>query len=283
MRMIGIIEEQHGERARLFMQWKQMGWPVLVDSLNLLEVPYVPITLAIDEHGVVRTIYPPMGGAGEIEEQFLNRTYEKPDGLVLSRTTPPDLKKLKAATRKGTGEGWRAYADALVLWGGPNRLGEAITAYQQALRLEPGHGRTHFRLGVAYRKRYDSPKRQAGDFQKAVEHWGSALDADPNNYIWRRRIQQYGPRLDKPYPFYSWVHVAREEIRARGQVPSGLAVEPGGAELAKPATGFEGAKSTKVEPDPEGRISRDKRRFIDIETTVVPSTIGPGLQDEFTW
>ena len=51
VQMAGIIEEQHPDRAQLFMQWKQMGWPVMVDSLNLLNVPYVPITLEIDERG----------------------------------------------------------------------------------------------------------------------------------------------------------------------------------------------------------------------------------------
>ncbi len=41
--------------GRLFMQWKQMDWPILADSLNLIEVTAVPITLAIDEHGIIRT------------------------------------------------------------------------------------------------------------------------------------------------------------------------------------------------------------------------------------
>lgn len=53
--MVGIIQEQHPDRCRLFMQWKQMDWPILVDSLNLLEVTAVPITLTIDEHGIIRT------------------------------------------------------------------------------------------------------------------------------------------------------------------------------------------------------------------------------------
>ena len=26
--MVGIIQEQHPDRARLFMQWKEMGWPI---------------------------------------------------------------------------------------------------------------------------------------------------------------------------------------------------------------------------------------------------------------
>ncbi len=48
---VGIILEQHPERCRLFMQWKQMDWPVMVDSLNLLGMAVVPVTVAIDEHG----------------------------------------------------------------------------------------------------------------------------------------------------------------------------------------------------------------------------------------
>ena len=39
LQMVGIIQEQHPDRARLFMQWKRMGWPILVDSYNLLGVP----------------------------------------------------------------------------------------------------------------------------------------------------------------------------------------------------------------------------------------------------
>ena len=54
VKMLGIIQEQHPDRCRLFMQWKQMDWPVMVDSLNLLGVEVVPITLAIDEAGVIR-------------------------------------------------------------------------------------------------------------------------------------------------------------------------------------------------------------------------------------
>jgi hypothetical protein len=41
--MVGIIQEQHPDRAGLFMQWKQMDWPILVDSLNLLGVAVVPV------------------------------------------------------------------------------------------------------------------------------------------------------------------------------------------------------------------------------------------------
>ena len=78
LQMVGIIQEQHPDRARLFMQWKRMGWPILVDSYNLLDVPVVPITLAIDEHGVIRQINPPRGDVERLERTFLSQTFDPP-------------------------------------------------------------------------------------------------------------------------------------------------------------------------------------------------------------
>jgi len=268
--MVGIIPEQHPDRTRLFMQWKGMDWPILLDSSNLLAVTKVPITLFIDEYGVIRSVQP----AVEELDDFLNQTYQE------TTQTPqaglPDLEQLKKATRQDTVESWRAYAGAASLWGESSQITEAIEAYQQALEKEPEHGPTHFHLGVAFRKRYDSEHRQAEDFQKAVEHWGKALDIDPNQYIWRRRIQQYGPRLDKPYSFYDWVRNARREIEARGEIPAQLVVEPGGAEFAYPSESFQTAEAIKEEPDLGGRIFRDEKNFIKVETTVVPSSVGAG-------
>ena len=57
---------------------------------------------------------------------------------------------------------------------------------------------------------------------------------DPSNYIWRRRLQQYGPRLDKPYPFYDWIETARRELKARGIEPHPLRARLTGAEIAQP-------------------------------------------------
>jgi tetratricopeptide (TPR) repeat protein len=269
IQMAGIIEEQHPDRARLFMQWKQMHWPVLVDSLNLLGTFAVPITLAIDEYGVIRLVNPKRD---EIEEKFLNRTFDKPAKLSAAEDIAPNLDSLKQATRQDTATAWGNYANALLEWGGPERLGEAIEAYQHALRVEPGSGPLHFRLGVAYRKRYDSDFRQPGDFERAVEQWSAALEIDPNQYVWRRRIQQYGPRLDKPYPFYDWVATARNEIAARGETPVLLAVEPAGAEIAHPEKAFAADQVALNEPDPQGRILGDDGQFVIVETAIVPDT-----------
>ncbi|MCZ6695530.1 MAG: hypothetical protein O7A63_03220 [Acidobacteria bacterium] len=106
--------------------------------------------------------------------------------------------------------------------------------------------------------------------------WSRALELDPNNYIWRRRIQQYGPRLDKPYSFYDWVRTAREEIRARGEHPAPLIVEPGGAEFAYPAESFAPSGRDEQEPDPGGRIHRDPGDFIRVQMVVVPPRVSAG-------
>src|SRR5579863_2369784 len=94
---------------------------------------------------------------------------------------------------------------------------------------------------------------EGDDFRAAVEAWGTALDLDPNQYIWRRRIQQYGPRLDKPYPFYDWVVAAEAAIRKRGEAPIVLPVRPDGAEIAQPIKSFATTREVPVNPDPKGR------------------------------
>jgi tetratricopeptide (TPR) repeat protein len=271
--MVGIIQEQHPDRARLFMQWKQMGWPILVDSLNLLGVAVVPITLAIDEYGIIRAVNPERE---TIEQSFLTKTYSKPPEQAVTEIKPPDLKQLKVGTAADSAFSWRSYADALVLWGTENQLDEAIVTYEKAIGLESSHSPTYFRLGVAYRKRYESIVRRADDFQRAVEYWTKALEMDPNQYIWRRRIQQYGPRLDKPYPFYDWVPTARQEIQARGKKPAPLVVEPGEAEFASPLKTFVKDQPVRQQPDKGGRVLRDKEGFIQAETALVPAAVAPG-------
>ncbi len=274
LRMVGIVEEQHPERARLFMQWKRMSWPILTDPLDLLGVSAVPVTVAIDEHGIVRAIDP---RPERIQEEFLEKRYDAPLPEDGGATARPDLERLRqAAAAVGRVADWRSYGDALVLWGAGERLDEAIGAYERAMEKDPGDAPVRFRLGVVLRARYDSQSRRVNDFQGAVEAWEQALDLDPNNYIWRRRIQQYGPRLEKPYPFYDWVETARREIQARGETPAPLTVEPGGAELAPPANTLESPAVPAKEPDPRGRIHRDPGSFVNVQATVVPATLRPG-------
>ena len=206
------------------------------------------------------------------------------------------------AARENTYSAWLELGDALMLWGEEgSSTTKAIAAYERARLIAPARAEVHFRLGVAHRKRYDAPQlpspvvpvhpnpiatlgfpstehvgARPNDFQAAVEHWGRALELEPNQYIYRRRIQQYGPRLIKPYPFYDWVQKARLEIAARGDTPIKLRVEPSGAELASPAKQFVSAVHEKQSPDADGKINRDTQNLVVADAVVVPVRVKRG-------
>lgn len=258
-----------------------MEWPLLVDSINRLGLKAVPITVLLDEYGIVRAINP----SREEFRRLMDRRFPPPPSIpdpaaaLAGESAPAD-------TTPRTALDWVRLGDLRLLWGdrpdatGPHSSapspGRAIEAYERAWALAPDAGAIAFRLGVAHRQRHDSGDRQPGDFAAAVRWWSRALALDPNQYIWRRRLQQYGPRLDKPYPFYDWVPEAREAIRRRGETPRPLVVEPGGAEFAHPQKQFQPGPDPGREPDPEGRIERDQAGWIQAETAVVPPQIHPG-------
>ena len=272
--LLGVTQEQHADRCRLFAQWKRFDWPILHDPINVLEAPAVPIVVAIDEHGIVRAIKPrPETFAAE----FLDKTFtdDAPPGAPRSSGSPDVDALVHHAEASPSAANWRLAGDALTIWGGGSRVDASINAYARAIRLDPQDKNALFRLGVAYRMRHESAGRQPGDFQKAVDAWGRALELDPNQYIWRRRIEQYGPRLAKPYAFYDWVAQAKTEIASRGEVPVPLVVEPYGSELAGPSRTVVAEKGS-TEPDPQGRILRDNDRLIEAEVVLVPARIRPG-------
>ena len=280
--VLGITQEQHSDRCRLFSQWQQFDWPILWDPINSLESAAVPIVVAIDEHGIVRSARP---RPETFEQEFLNVTFRDDsappieDTAVAESRRPqkPDLSALREfAEQLKTARSYRDWADACVLWGGTSRIDTAIKGYKQSQQLDAADANTLFRLGVAYRLRHDSDQRHAADFQTAVENWELALAKNPNQYIWRRRIQQYGPRLDKPYSFYDWVGQARREVNSRGETPVSLAVDPYGAELAHPTRTFTAEPPRAVSPDPDGKIQRDEDLLIQSEVTLVPSHVHPG-------
>lgn len=276
--VLGITQEQHPDRCRLFAQWQGFDWPIVGDPINSIESTAVPIIVAIDEFGIVRLTQP---RPESFEREFLDITFrDDPAGGGSSAPVPParpDLTALRLrAEQDGSALAWRDWGDACLLWGGEAEVDSAVRAYTQVNRLDPADANTLFRLGVAYRLRHDSAGRQSADFQRAVDFWEQALAREPNQYIWRRRIQQYGPRLDKPYSFYDWVDEARREITARGETPLELSVNPQGAELARPVRTFAADAVTVPFPDPDGRIQHDSAPLISAEVTLVPSRVSPG-------
>lgn len=292
--VIGVVQEQHPDRAKLYAQWRRLHWPIFVDSLNLLDLSVVPIPVAIDASGIVRheRIRPQ-----DIVKKFVEVDYPAtavPEGYNRTAGSAPD-RLYKQAESLQTAKAWRDLGDACFLTSRglepartPSTKNDfsALEAYRKAVEMDSADGRSQFRLGVALRSRYDSRHRRSGDAQAAVKHWGLALAIDPNQYIWRRRIQQYGPRLDKPYNFYFWVDQARTEIEARGETPVTLPVEPVGSEIAPPAKGARpssrglGPARTSALASRCGsqadRIQRDNKHFVSIEPVVTPARVRPG-------
>lgn len=252
--LVGIVQEQHADRAKLYAQWRKLEWPILVDSLNLLEVAAVPIVLLLDEQGVVRSV---LRHPNEDMPKLL-RTMEAVPSTAPADSIPkqPHIAEIESVRD-------------LLYFQEPPQYTEAVSRLERLIEADSRNGPVHFAHGVALRARFDSSQRQSGDFQRAVRAWQHALDIDPNQYIWRRRIQQYGPPSDKPYPFYDWVDEARREIAARGDVPIALVADLTASELAKPFKISGEKKEASSHPDPDGRITRD-HDLINAEATVVP-------------
>ncbi|MEE8171194.1 MAG: hypothetical protein V3T70_11670 [Phycisphaerae bacterium] len=276
--VIGVTQEQHPDRCRLFAQWKDIDWPILHDPINAVGVEMIPIAVSIDEHGIVRSINP---SPRYFEVQFVNRSFEPPANVRPARVCKlPDPQAARTVAKQaGSAAAWRRLGNALLLDACATRegtaddsIGQAIRAYERALDIEPKDAAARFRLGVAYRMRYDSAARRPRDFQQAVDTWRAALKVNLNQYIYRRRIQQYGPRLDKPYPFYDWIETARREVAARGETPVELAAEPVGAERAGTAERFSSEDAAPPDGDPDGKVKRDDKGYIQFDPVVVRAT-----------
>ena len=106
---------------------------------------------------------------------------------------------------------------------------------------------------------------------------------EPGQYIWRRRLEQYGSRLAKPYPFYDWVRTAKKTIRERGEKPIALALEPYGAEIAHPAKRFVPVEGPATPPDPKGKVTRDTAKLVTVDATVVPPIHGRAARVHLTF
>lgn len=259
--LVGLTQEQHPERCRLFAQWQGFDFPILWDPFNLTGSKVVPSFIAIDEHGVVRSTRP---SVKTFEEEFLLAEFDAP---AAAEPVPASESACAFTDSHHFATPW-----STMLAGGS--LDEGVAELERDAATRPEDPVAAFRAGVARRLRYDSSESRPEDFQLAIDHWTRALRLDPNQYIWRRRIQQYGPRMDKPYPFYAWVEEAQREITARGETPIALVAELTPAELAQPRSAEEAGVTRPTPPDPKGEIRRDADGLIALETAVAFDTSG---------
>lgn len=274
--LIGITEEQHPDRCELFAQWRGLDWPILWDPFNLTGTAAVPLAIAIDEHGVVRSA----GLALDALDEFLGTAAAEPPSapepagsVSESACGPPEL----AADARLEAD----QALARLLWlekqhGAPPTARDfqaCIAALERAADAPGAPPSAAFGLGVALRMRYDSPHALASDFQESLDRWRAALAGNPSQYIWRRRIQQWGPRLDKPYPFYDWIEEASRQLRERGEEPFAVRVPLTTSEMSGRLE-VDPGRSERLHPDPDRKLPRDRDGWVSIETAVAPHTGG---------
>ncbi len=280
--VIGVVQEQHAERARLYKQWKEYDFPIAQDATTSLGLTVVPVPILVDEHGYLLSARP------RVDEMEQLVDVQRP----VPRTPAPRLNPeqvtstwLKSNVTHESAETKCCIGDALLREGTADSIKESLRYYNASMNQaiaeenEALKGLAAFRLGVAYRNLFDlvdASHKDPGCFSEAVKYWAMAIELNPNQYIWRRRIQQYGPRQIKPYPFYDWVGQATQEIMARGEIPVKLTIPLSGAEIAQPNANFETVISAEKNPDPDGRIASDLDRIIGIHVTVVPGKIVPG-------
>lgn len=241
---MGITQEQHPARCRLFARWKELDFPILWDPFNLTGSKVVPNYTLVDERGVVRAW---RAGPDDLEA-FLATAYEAPSAA--EPTEPrPDARMLRVLEDRD--------AD-------PTPLVETLAGAQD----DPA---AHFRRGVALRMRQDRGHGRPGDFGAAVKAWRRALDAEPSQYIWRRRLQQYGPLEDKPYPFFQWIEEAQAELVRRGEEPEPLDAS---LTLSERSLGVGEGEPQPIDasPDPKGGLPFDADGLLTVETAVVFST-----------
>ena len=280
LQVIGIVQEQHPDRARLYQQWKGLDFPILWDPFGISGVEAVPDLTAVDEHGVIRIDRPaPKRFQTEFVEGFMGRSFAAPEAGPAPGVSFEVNESARLRGDLSTEDRARRAMARLMLAGPGARTidGEVDALISAAAEGQP---RDRFRAGVGLRMRFDGPQARAADLQGSIDAWFAALMASPNQYIWRRRIQQWGPALDKPYPFYDWVDVARSDIRARGEHPVPLLASLSGAERAQGSRRVPVPRGEAVEPDPEGRVIADPGRLLRLEHAVALNTavVGPRIR-----
>ena len=274
--MLGVIQEQHSERCRLFQQWQGLDFPVVQDLLNTNGIAVVPVYVAIDEYGIVRDL---PRSPKTFANDFITKTFAPTEETapVVESGTATAAWWQKRVDRSGSIRDLVGLADCLILWQPTlEHVQSAIEQYSKALKTAPERSDIEFRLGAANRLLYELGNQADADlFASSVNHWETALKLNPNQYIYRRRIEQYGPRLLKPYSFYDWIATARQEITARGETPFELSVEPNGAEFAERARGMDVDPSGE-NPDPDSQITLVEKGRVTLHSTLVPTHPKPG-------
>ena len=180
--MLGVIQEQHADRCRLFQQWKGLDFPFVQDALNSNGIQVVSVYVAIDEHGVVQGR--PRDSKTFVAD-FIEQDFEAPtEKLPVIDTKLATVAHWRAQLRESDSTANQIrLADSLIVWDGNAAVvREATRLYERAGQGESKRSDIRFRLGVARRLLYELDGRSdASEFASALSDWESALQLNPNH------------------------------------------------------------------------------------------------------
>ncbi|MFT7677616.1 MAG: peroxiredoxin [Planctomycetota bacterium] len=231
--LVGVVQEQNPEHAQLFAQWHAIDWPILWDAFHLLDLEQVPLVCALDGYGQVRgTSFDParVELAGGLHGSFVEPVFHEP--IIYPRAENllhQDLVYIQDP-RSGTA---LAALQALGLMVYRSRLpGVEAELFDHGVKQlglwaarEEALAADLFRLGVALRLRWDSPFAHPEDFAASLSAWNAALKLDPGQFIWQQRLALW-QASEATSDAYSWTAAAQASIRARGEEPIRLRMNP---------------------------------------------------------
>jgi hypothetical protein len=197
--VVAIASEQHRERTALWADWQAIDWPILWDPFNLTGSLAVPNAILVDASGIVVATGVRPDGLAEALEGL------EPATVIDTLEIPPP--QLAQLDRLAADDPERPLFEALsrCLWSGAAPTEADLEILRAVASGDERRGDQVFWSGVAERLAYDAAGGRGPGFARAIAAWQDAYALVPNQYIWRRRIQQYGPRLDQPYDFYAWI------------------------------------------------------------------------------
>jgi len=224
--VIGVAQEQHADRCRLYAQWQGLDWPIGFDPINLVGIEKLPLAVGIDEHGIVRVIE---RTAKASFADFVSRKYPEPKQPLPHEDEefrPPRYTR-RLATDSRIASGHMEHGNALIISGGGTaEIDEAVGVYRKVVDLDPKDAGGYFRLGVAHRMRFEGDLARPNDAREAVEWLRRAASRRPSNTVYKRRLEQFSTNPGPQHDFFDWIEIARKEIAARGEKPVELIREP---------------------------------------------------------
>lgn len=246
--VVGIASEQHRERTALWARWRSIDWPILWDPFNLTGSFAVPNAILVGPDGTVVSMRVRPNGL----ETLLEGLEPAPVSAEADAQAAAPRPQLAQLDRLAADDPSRAALEALsrCLWSGRAPTDADLEVLRVRASGDERRADHVFQYGVARRLAYDARGARGPDFGRAVAAWHDAYALTPNQYIWRRRIQQYGPRLDQPYDFYAWCPGAYRELSLEPGFTFEGALHLTPTELAAPPVDERVVVPAGIEPAP---------------------------------